>query len=232
MPLSWNEIKSRALAFARHWEDASEEKQQSIPFWIDFFEVFGISNRRVASFEHAVKKHGGAQGYIDLFWPGQMLIEQKSRGKPLEPALTQALDYFPGLPERDLPHTLVLCDFARFRVIDLDSRREITFALQDLHKHVRWFGFIAGYVAAHGLGMNQSKILLKELAACRKPLGPITRPIGADSSAPLDTKRHKPLRYSATAAISSGVIFSTTLCMMALSLLRSRLPNCLSWLSR
>ncbi len=147
MPLSWNEIKSRAMAFARHWQDAADEKQQSAAFWVDFFEVFGISNRRVISFEHAVKKHGGGQGWIDLFWPGQMLVEQKSRGKPLEPALTQALDYFPGLPERDLPHTLVLCDFARFRVIDLDSRREITFALADLHKHVRWFGFIAGYQA-------------------------------------------------------------------------------------
>ena len=145
MPLSWNEIKSRAMAFSRQWADAADEKQQSIPFWIDFFEVFGITNRRVASFEHAVKKHGGGQGYVDLFWPGQMLVEQKSRGKPLEPAFDQAMGYFPGIAERDLPHTLVVCDFARFRVIDLDTRREITFALADLHKHVRWFGFIAGY---------------------------------------------------------------------------------------
>ena len=147
MPLSWNEIKSRAMAFSRRWQDAADEKQQSIPFWIDFFDIFGLTNRRVASFEHAVKKHGGGQGYVDLFWPGQMLVEQKSRGKPLEPAHDQALGYFPGIAERDLPHTLVLCDFARFRVIDLDSRREIEFALQDLHKHVRWFGFIAGYRA-------------------------------------------------------------------------------------
>ncbi|MBN9405274.1 MAG: class I SAM-dependent DNA methyltransferase, partial [Burkholderiales bacterium] len=147
MPLSWNEIKSRALAFSRQWEDAADEKQQSIPFWIDFFDVFGIGNRRVASFEHAVKKHGGGQGYVDLFWPGQLLVEQKSRGKPLQPAYDQAMGYFPGLPERDLPHTLVVCDFATFRVIDLDARREITFALKDLHKHVRWFGFIAGYQA-------------------------------------------------------------------------------------
>ena len=147
MPLSWNEIKSRAMAFSRQWQDAADEKQQSAAFWVDFFEVFGISNRRVISFEHAVSKHGGGQGYIDLFWPGQMLVEQKSRGKPLEPAYDQAMGYFPGLAERDLPHTLVLCDFARFRVIDLDSRREISFALQDLHKHVRWFGFIAGYQA-------------------------------------------------------------------------------------
>ena len=147
MPLSWNEIKSRAMAFSRQWQDAADEKQQSAAFWVDFFEIFGISNRRVISFEHAVSKHGGGQGYIDLFWPGQMLVEQKSRGKPLEPAYDQAMGYFPGLAERDLPHTLVLCDFARFRVIDLDSRREISFALQDLHKHVRWFGFIAGYQA-------------------------------------------------------------------------------------
>ena len=147
MPLSWNEIKSRAMAFSRRWEDAAEEKQQSIAFWIDFFDIYGLTNRRVASFEHAVKKHGGGQGYIDLFWPGQMMVEQKSRGKPLEPAYDQAIGYFPGIAERDLPHTLVLCDFARFRVIDLDRRREIEFALQDLHKHVRWFGFIAGYRA-------------------------------------------------------------------------------------
>lgn len=147
MPLSWNEIKSRALAFSRQWQDAAAEKQQSIPFWIDFFEVFGISNRRVASFEHAVSKHGGGQGYVDLFWPGQLLVEQKSRGKPLEPAYDQAMGYFPGLPERDLPHTLVVCDFATFRVIDLDRRREVSFALKDLHKHVRWFGFMAGYQA-------------------------------------------------------------------------------------
>ena len=147
MPLSWNEIKSRALAFSRQWADAADEKQQSIPFWIDFFEIFGVTNRRVASFEHAVKKHGGGQGYVDLFWPGQLLVEQKSRGRPLDPAYDQAMGYFPGIADRDLPHTLVVCDFQRFRVIDLDNRREITFPLADLHKHVRWFGFIAGYRA-------------------------------------------------------------------------------------
>ena len=147
MPLSWNEIKSRAMAFSRQWADAADEKQQSIPFWIDFFDIFGITNRRVASFEHAVDKYGGKKGYVDLFWPGQMLVEQKSAGRPLEPAFDQAMGYFPGIAERDLPHTLVVCDFQNFRVIDLDRRREITFALGDLHKHVRWFGFIAGYKA-------------------------------------------------------------------------------------
>ncbi len=147
MPLSWNEIKSRAMAFSRQWADAGYERGQAIPFWIDFFEVFGIGNRRVASFEHAVRKHGGGQGFIDLFWPGQMLVEHKSRGKPLDPAHDQALDYFPGIAERDLPHTLVVCDFARFRVVDLERRQSWDFALADLHRHVRLFGFIAGYQA-------------------------------------------------------------------------------------
>ena len=51
MPLSWNEIKSRALAFSREWADASSEAK---PFWITFFEIFGISYKRVATYEHPV----------------------------------------------------------------------------------------------------------------------------------------------------------------------------------
>ena len=99
MPLSWNEIKSRALTFSRTWSDAANEDSQGKPFWIDFFEIFGITNKRVATFEHAVKKlpakvHGEkakTDGFVDLFWPGMLLVEQKSRGKDLDKALTQAL---------------------------------------------------------------------------------------------------------------------------------------------
>jgi len=88
MPLSWNEIKSRALTFSRTWADAAHEDSQGKPFWIDFFEIFGITNKRVATFEHAVKKLPGAKaktdGFVDLFWPGMLLVEQKSRGKNLD----------------------------------------------------------------------------------------------------------------------------------------------------
>lgn len=145
MPLSWNEIKSRALAFSRTWADAANEDAQAKPFWIDFFEIFGITNKRVASFEHNVKKHGGGQGFVDLFWPGMLLVEQKSRGKNLDAAFDQALGYFPGIAERDLPQLIVVCDFARFRVHDLANGQITEFALADLHQHVRLFGFIAGY---------------------------------------------------------------------------------------
>ncbi|MGB4583543.1 MAG: DNA methyltransferase [Rhodoferax sp.] len=149
MPLSWNEIKSRALTFSRTWADAANEDSQGKPFWIDFFEIFGITDKRVATFEHAVKKLPGLKaktdGFVDLFWPGMLLVEQKSRGKNLDAALTQALSYFPGIAERDLPQLVIVCDFARFRVHRLSTNETFEFALKDLHKHIKLFGFVAGY---------------------------------------------------------------------------------------
>jgi hypothetical protein len=147
MPLSWNEIKSRALTFSRTWADAANEDSEAKPFWIAFFEIFGITDKRVATFELNVKKLGAAQGFVDLFWPGMRLVEHKSRGKDLDRAFEQALDYFPGLPERDLPQIIIVCDFARFRVHQLATGQTTDFTLQDLHQHVKLFGFVAGYKA-------------------------------------------------------------------------------------
>ncbi len=145
MPLSWNEIKPRAAAFERRWRDASGERAQAQEFWVDFFDIFGIRRPRVASFEHAVRKHGGGQGFIDLFWPGTLLVEHKSRGKSLDRARAQAMDYFPGLKERDLPRYLLVSDFARMRLYDLERGEDIEFALADLPRHVKRFAFVAGY---------------------------------------------------------------------------------------
>jgi hypothetical protein len=116
MPLSWNEIRSRSLAFAKEWEHESSEDAEAKSFWDSFFEVFGISRKRVASFEEPVKKLGDKRGYIDLFWKGVLVVEHKSRGKDLDRAYTQALDYFPGINERDLPKYVLVSDFARFRL--------------------------------------------------------------------------------------------------------------------
>jgi hypothetical protein len=143
--LSWNEIKTRAAAFARRWAEAADERAQAQEFWLDFFDIFGLRRPRVASFEHAVVKHGGGKGFIDLFWPGTLLVEHKSRGKSLERAFLQALDYFPGLAERDLPRWLLVSDFARLRLYDLVEGDDIEFALADLPRHIRRFAFVAGY---------------------------------------------------------------------------------------
>jgi hypothetical protein len=145
MGLNWNEIKSRALLFSKTWGDASNEDSLAKPFWIAFFEIFGITNKRVATFELNVKKLGGAQGFVDLFWPGMLLVEHKSRGKNLDHAVDQAVGYLHNLKEHELPQLVVVCDFARFRVRRLATGETIEFELKHLHKHVKLFGLLAGY---------------------------------------------------------------------------------------
>ena len=101
MPLSWNEIKSRALAFSREWKGEGSERAEAQSFCNGFFDVFGIERRRVAIFE--------------------------------------------GLPERDVPRYILVSDFTRFRLHDLDTDTTVEFKLSELHHKVRHFGFIAGY---------------------------------------------------------------------------------------
>ncbi len=145
MPLSWNEIRNNALAFTKEWADETSEDAEAKSFWDGFFEVFGIRRRRVASFEKPVRKGDGKGGFIDLLWKGVLLVEHKSRGKDLDRAAKQAFDYFPGIKERDLPRYVLVSDFARFRLYDLDEGTQTDFPLAQLNKHVRLFGFIAGY---------------------------------------------------------------------------------------
>lgn len=145
MPLSWNEIKDRALRFSHDWADESSEDAEAKSFLDAFFNVFGVPRKRVASFEKRVKKIDGKDGYIDLLWKGILLIEHKSRGKDLDRAFTQAKDYFPGIKDRDLPRYILVSDFARFRLYDLEEDTQHEFILTDFYKNVRLFGFIAGY---------------------------------------------------------------------------------------
>jgi hypothetical protein len=136
VPLSWNEIRDRALAFSREWAEESSEDAEAKSFWDGFFSVFGITRRRVASFEAPVKKGDGLGGFIDLLWKGVLLVEHKSRGKDLDRAARQAFDYFPGLKERDLPRYVLASDFARFRLFDLDNNEQHDLNLADLPSHI------------------------------------------------------------------------------------------------
>ena len=145
MPLSWNEIKQRAIAFSKEWETETSEKSESQSFWNDFFNVFGISRRRVGSFELPIKKADNKQGFIDLLWKGMILVEHKSRGKDLDKATQQAKDYFPNLKEHELPKYILVSDFQKFRLYDLDTDETKEFELKDFVNHVHLFGFMAGY---------------------------------------------------------------------------------------
>lgn len=145
MPLSWNEIRDRSVTFVREWENESSEHAEAKTFWDEFFQVFGVSRRRLAAFEKHVKKSDGKDGFIDLFWPGMLLAEHKSRGKNLDSAYDQAVDYFPGLSDKELPRYIIVSDFARFRVRNLDTGESVEFPLAELSKNLSTFSFIAGY---------------------------------------------------------------------------------------
>ena len=87
MPLSWNEIKSRTISFVNEWKEETSEKAEAQTFQNEFLNIFGISRRRVASFEKKVTKQNKGTGFIDLFWKGMLLIEMKSTGKDLDKAV-------------------------------------------------------------------------------------------------------------------------------------------------
>jgi len=144
MRLSWNEIRARAARFAREWEGKGYERGQTHIFYTQLFQIFDVTLKRVASFEEPVKLLGAKRGFIDLFWKGVLLVEQKSAGRSLKKAREQAFEYFPGLKEEELPRFILLSDFQSFELYDLEEGTEHKFRLAELPKRVEAFGFILG----------------------------------------------------------------------------------------
>ncbi len=107
--------------------------------------MFGITRRKVATFEERVKKLDAHDGYIDLLWKATILVEMKSKGKDLNKAIKQAKDYVDSLPQHHLPKYILVCDFEHFRLLDLEENTEQHFLLKDLVKNVQHFGYLLGY---------------------------------------------------------------------------------------
>ena len=145
MHLSWNEVRTRAATFANEWRDAAYERGETQSFYNAFFQVFGVQRRSVARYEEHVAKLGSRRpGFIDLFWPGVLIIEQKSAGRDLRAAYEQAGNYFDALPEHLRPRYILVSDFQTFELHDLSEQKDIAFPLADLPNHVEKFGFILG----------------------------------------------------------------------------------------
>src|SRR3972149_10566432 len=147
MPLSWNEIRHNAIRFAPTWAGVTSERAEKQTFWNDFFEVFGIPRRTVASFEEPVHGISGKYKYIDLFWKGMLLVEHKSQGEDLDKANSQAFSYIQDLVSEgrhdEVPRYVILSDFQRFTLYDLEpddpKSLPIECALAELHKAVHAF---------------------------------------------------------------------------------------------
>jgi hypothetical protein len=145
MSLTWNEIRANAQRFAKDWTGATSERAEAQTFWNEFFAVFGVQRRRVAVYEKTVDRLKHAKGRIDVFWPGLMLAEHKSAGADLEAAFQQAADYFDGLTDKELPRYVVVSDFQRFVLHDLEEGAHHELSLKEFPRKIHLFGFIAGY---------------------------------------------------------------------------------------
>ena len=144
--LSQNAIAARAAKFAETWKNTEREEAEAQEFLIDFFNVLGVSRKKVAIFEHKVKCADGGNGYIDLFWKGHILIEMKSRGKDLRKAYEQAKRYADALPHYEMPEAILICDFENWHFYDLANNAELTaFTLEELPQHIHRFYYLAGY---------------------------------------------------------------------------------------
>ena len=144
MRLGWDEIKRRAKTFSEEWKDAHYEKGDTQTFYNEFFELFGIKRKQVAIYEQRVKLLSKKHGFIDLFWPRTLLIEQKSSRLDLDKAQGQALDYVEGIHISEQPKFVLTCDFQRWHLLDLETGKELKLHLQDLHKHITAFDFMLG----------------------------------------------------------------------------------------
>lgn len=155
------EIRLNAQKFAAEWKDAESERAESQSFWNDLLGVFGVSRRRRGVlFERRTRRADtGNYGFIDVFWPGVMLAEQKSGGKIVTPedggesnAEVQAAAYLNGgdITEAEFPRYVVTSDFHTIQITDLEvprgePERTLTFETAALADHVEDLAFLAGY---------------------------------------------------------------------------------------
>lgn len=159
--LSWNEIRERAITFSYEWADAKSESGEKQTFWNEFFDVFGVRRRLIATFEEPVLNIKGKYGFIDLFWRGTLLVEHKTRGKSLAAAESQAFSYIQDLARDqrhdEIPRFVIVSDFAKLALYDLEPAeqkdlplfahlryRVIDFPLKELHRYARQFAFLKG----------------------------------------------------------------------------------------
>ena len=122
-----------ARQFAQRWAGRGDEKSNTQAFWLEMLgEVFGIARPTdYIRFERGVKL--GHKSFIDAFIPStHVLIEQKSLGVDLDTPqrqsdgtlltpFRQAARYNSMLPYSERARWIVVSDFARIRVYDMET---------------------------------------------------------------------------------------------------------------
>ena len=148
-----------ASLFSKKYASAKSEKQLAQSFWRDFFsEVCGIADALTVGieFEYPVRSATTNNvGFIDVLWPGVLLVEHKSHGQDLEKAERQARDYVISLDTNKRPPVIIVSDFQRIRIIELLVGTSIEFTLQDLPEHLQQ---IESIFKAQGSGASRNEV--------------------------------------------------------------------------
>ena len=132
--ISNEEMQVRARVFVERWADEARESAESQTFWNEFFHIFDIDRYAFARFEVKAQKFVGT-GAMDVYWPGVIAAEHKSRGKDLEAAFDQLKEYLAD-PALDPVPLGVVCDFKRFVVEDFNTGDLLELQLEDLPSHL------------------------------------------------------------------------------------------------
>jgi type I restriction-modification system DNA methylase subunit len=147
--------KQAAKDFANKWRSAENEIRDYQSFWEDFFRhLCGVDDTKVAGieFQFPVKSAtSGNQNWIDVYWKNVAIIEHKSKGEDLDKAELQARGYLRSLAPGYRPRTLIISDFANFRIIDVKLNRTHEFKLDDLPENIHRFEHIISGSKPHAL---------------------------------------------------------------------------------
>jgi hypothetical protein len=135
-----------ARKFADKYKEIKSEKQFDQSFWKDFFsEVCGISDTvsMGIEFQYPVRsKETGTIKFVDALWPSVMLIEHKSAGESLDKAYVQATEYWISLDPKFRTPYIVLSDFRKIRIIEVETDEKLEFELEDLPNNLERFKLI------------------------------------------------------------------------------------------
>lgn len=148
-----------ARLFAEKYADAKSEKQLGESFWRDFFiNVCRVDDLLSAGIEFQYPVKSSASGninFVDVLWPGILLIEHKTAGKSLEKAEEQARDYLVSLDPSKRSPVFIVSDFAHIRIVDVFAGETVEFALTELPNHLHR---IEGILSPYTKGLTRVEI--------------------------------------------------------------------------
>lgn len=129
-----------ARQFADKYKNIKSEKQFDQSFWRDLFtNVCGIDDLLSVGIEFQFpvrSQETGTIKFIDALWPSVVLVEHKSAGENLDKAYKQATEYWISLPVTHRPPHIIVSDFARIRIVQVETNETHEFALTDLPENL------------------------------------------------------------------------------------------------